>query len=113
MSQIKTTRNYRIAELIQIVISDVLKKEVHDPRLSSANVTDVDLSPDSKNATVYFSLLHADEKNILAAEKAFEKANKFFRFQLSRMTELRHTPKLIFQYDRTIDTGERISRLLK
>ena len=109
---IKKTRNYRMAELIQQVIATVLQKEVHDPRLNTVNITGVDLSPNYQSATVFFTLLDPSEKNIKEAESAFQKAKGFFRLQLSRETTLRYTPQLTFQYDRAIDQGERISKLL-
>lgn len=101
-----------MAELIQQVIATVLQKEVRDPRLNTVNITGVDLSPNYQSATVFFTLLDPTEKNIKEAEAAFQKAQGFFRLQLSRETELRYTPQLTFQYDRAIDQGERISKLL-
>ena len=108
----KSKRNNRLAELIQSVIARLLIKEVFDPRLSSVTITGVDVSPDGRNAIVFFSLLDPTDVNIKSAEKAFEKASGFFRFQLSRETELRHTPKLIFKYDASLMVGERVSQLL-
>lgn len=101
-----------MGELIQSTAASVLQKEVSDPRLKTITITGADLSPDGKNATVFFSLLDPTEKNIQSAEKAFEKAASFFRYQLSQLTELRHTPKLIFKYDLSLMVGERVSRLL-
>lgn len=107
-----SVRKNRMAELIQSVIATVLKKEVSDPRLRCVTITGVDLSPDGKNALIFFSLLDPTAELIQSAEKAFEKASRFFRFQLSRLTELRHTPQLIFKYDPSLMAGEHMSRLL-
>ena len=108
----KSKRVYRMAELIQSVVAQVLQKEVNDPRLQSVTITGVDLSPDGKRATVFFSLIdHADDK-IKEAKQAFQKASGFFRFNLSRQTELRHTPILVFEYDASLMTAERVSRLI-
>ena len=108
----KSKRTHRIAELIQTIIARLLIKEVSDPRLQAATITGVDLSPDQKNAIVFFSLLDPTAENIKTTEKSFEKASGFFRLQLSRSTELRHTQKLIFRCDVSLMTGERVSRLL-
>lgn len=108
----KSKRVNRMAELIQTVIARLLQKEVNDPRLHSATITGVDLSPDGKRAIVYFSLLDATEENIKLASVAFQKASGFFRFNLSRMTELRHTPQLSFHYDVSLMVAERVTRLI-
>ena len=109
----KTKRAHRIAELIQIVVARLLQKKIFDPRLRLVAITGVDLSPDAKNAIVFFSLLDPSDENINSAEKAFQEAVGFFRFQLSRETKLRHTPKLNFKYDASLMIGERVSNLLK
>lgn len=108
----KSKRTTRTAELIQSIIGRLLLKEVSDPRLQGISLTGVDLSPDFKNAIVFFSLLDPSPENIKIAERSFEKASGFFRVQLSRSTELRHTPKLIFKYDASLMVGERVSNLI-
>ena len=109
----KSKRKNRMAELVQSIIARLLQKEINDPRLRMITITGVDISPDGKNAIVFYSLLDPTEENIKQAQTAFEKANGFLRLQLSRLTELRHTPKLIFKYDASLITGERVSNLLK
>ena len=126
VSQSKSKRNHRTEELIQKTIAHILKKEVQDSRLSSVTITGVDLSPDFKQATVFFTLLEAtqstlkkatqklkrSESAIKKAEEAFAKATGFFRVQLSKQAELRHTPQLSFKYDLTAIAAARISDLL-
>lgn len=112
VSVAKSKRNGRIAELIQTTVAQLLQKEVNDPRLKTATITAVDLSPDNKNAIVFFSLLDPTNTNVQYTTKAFQKATGFFRLQLSHLTEFRHTPKLIFKYDASLLAGERISNLL-
>ncbi|MCX7125729.1 MAG: 30S ribosome-binding factor RbfA, partial [Gammaproteobacteria bacterium] len=93
----KSKRTHRTAELIQQIVAMALIKEVSDPRLSAVTITGVDLSPDFKQAVVFFSMLEPTDEAIKAAETAFQKATGFFRLHLSRSTELRHTPKLFFR----------------
>lgn len=109
----KSKRVNRMAELIQSVVARLLQKEVNDPRLRMVTITGADVSPDGKNAIIFFSLLDPTDENIKLARLAFEKASGFFRLHLSRLTELRHTPKLIFKYDVSLMTGERVLNLLK
>ncbi len=99
-------------ELIQSIIAQLLQREVNDPRLQSATITGVDLSPDGKRATVFFSLLDTGNDNVKSAQQAFQKASGFFRLNLSRMTELRHTPQLHFLYDASLINAENVTRLI-
>lgn len=113
MTKEKSKRNHRAEELVQHAIANVLHREVNDARLSTVTITGVDLSPDFKQAIVFFSLLDPNAEAIREAEKAFKKAAGFFRVCLSKKVELRHTPQMVFRYDPSIETGERISSLLK
>lgn len=108
----KTKRTRQIAELIQTVVAQLLKKEVSDPRLTPVVITGVDLAPDFRNAVIFFTLSNATLQSIHSVEKAFQKATGFFRYQLSQLTELRYTPQLKFQYDQSIAHAERIAYLL-
>jgi ribosome-binding factor A len=112
MKTLKSKRTGRMAELIQSVIARLLLKDVRDPRMSSATITGVDLAPDFGSVTVFFTLLDATPNAIKIAEKTFEKANGYFRVQLSQLTELRYTPKITFKYDTSVMHAEHISRLL-
>jgi ribosome-binding factor A len=108
----KSKRTHRVAELIQATVAQALRRETRDPRLSTVTITGVDLSPDFKQAIVFFTLLDADEKSIADAEKAFEKAAGFFRVQVSNHVELRHTPQLFFKYDVSLLKAEKLSQLI-
>ena len=106
-------RRHQASELIQRTIATVLHTEVQDPRLSKVTITGVDLSPDFKQSTVFFKKIDTQKKSIAATESAFKKASAYFRVQLSRKTELRHTPKLSFKFDTSMINAERIANLLR
>ncbi len=108
----KSKRVHRLAELIQTVIAQLLQREVNDPRLNGVTITGVDLSHDGKRAVVCCSLLDVTDENIKLASTAFRNASGFFRFNLSRMTELRHTPIITFHYDASLAVAERVTRLI-
>lgn len=113
MSAAKSKRNHRAEELIQQAIANVLRRDVQDQRLSFVTITGVDLSPDFKQAIVFFSLLDPKPLLMREAENAFKKAAGFFRASLAKQVELRHTPNLVFRYDPSVETGARISDLLR
>lgn len=100
----------RISDLIQRNLALHLKKEVNDPRLANIAITRVDVSPDIKQAKIYFSLVNTTE--MPAATSALQKANSYLRTLLAHSCGLRYTPRLIFIYDDSIERAERIDQLL-
>ncbi|NPA91254.1 MAG: ribosome-binding factor A, partial [Chloroflexi bacterium] len=55
--KMKTTYQYKVADLIQRVLSTVLQRESRDPRLAGVTITDVEVSQDLRDANVYFTHL--------------------------------------------------------
>ena len=105
-------RQHQASELIQRIIATLIATEVQDPRFSKVTITGVDLSPDFKQAKIFFSQLDATEKSIAKTEAAFKKASGFFRAQLAKKAELRYTPVLFFKFDASGINAERIAKLL-
>ena len=87
----------------------LLKKEVNDPRLKDAVITDVITSRDLSSARVFFSCAEDAQKEV---GRLLQKASGFFRTRLSNVLDLRHTPSLSFIYDTAPNTGARIEDLL-
>ena len=105
-----TKRASQVASAIRPVIAQVLQHEVHDPRLAHVTVASVDVSPDLKNAKVYF-FLH-DVSQLKEVQSAFTKASAFLRCRLAESIVFRHVPQLHFVYDASLDRGDAISKLL-
>lgn len=104
-------RSDRVSSELQKIISEILQKDIHDPRLHMVTVTGVKMSKDLRNARVYFSLApgrytHED------AEAAFQSAAGFIKRTLSSQIELRYVPDIRFYYDESFDYGARIDRIL-
>ena len=106
------SRADRVSGLIQEVLSDLLKKDIHDPRLQMATITNVKMSRDLKLARVYFSI-HGSSSKAEDAAKGFESARGFIKRSLARKLSLRYMPDLIFFYDESFDYGSHIDELLK
>ena len=106
------SRAERVSGLIQEVLSDLLKKSIHDPRLQMATITKVKMSPDLKLARIYFSI-YGDNKKSEDAANGFESARGFIKRILARKLGLRYMPDLKFFYDDTFDYGLHIDQLLK
>jgi len=99
MSQ-PSKRARRVADLIKREVALLIKSSVNDPRLTGMMITSVDVSPNLSNAKIYFTLSDASVAD--EANTALEKAAGFLRHALSKQTEFRHTPKLLFIHDISI-----------
>ena len=105
-------RSERTSKLIQREISDLLERQVNDPRLSRLiSVTEVTLSPDFKHAKIFVSTLGSkiDKEDMLAS---FNNASGFLRRELAVHLKLKHTPQLSFHYDDSIERGARLLKLI-
>ena len=106
------SRADRVSGLIQEVLSELLKKDIHDPRLATATITGVKMSRDLKLARIYFST-YGDSKNSEAVVQGFESARGFIKRSLAPRLGLRYMPDLKFFYDDSFEYGSHIDQLLK
>ena len=106
------SRADRVGGLIQEVLSDLLRKDIHDPRLQMATITNVKMSPDLKLARIYFTI-YGDSKKSEDAASGFESARGFIKRNLARRLGLRYMPDLKFFYDDSFDYSMHIDQLLE
>lgn len=92
-------------------ISDILRREVRDPRVGFVTVTDASVSPDLRHAQVFVSVLGTDEEQ-QESLKAMNRAAGFVRAEFARRATLRYTPDIVFRKDIAIEHGARINELL-
>jgi ribosome-binding factor A len=103
-------RPRRIGDQIQRELSEVLRRELRDPRVGMVTLTAVDVSPDCTHAKVFFTCLevgHAEQ-----AAEGLRRASGFLRSQLARRIKLYTMPELRFVYDESIQRGARLTRLI-
>jgi ribosome-binding factor A len=103
-------RAARISERIREELSDLLIKQVNDPRLAGVSITDVEVDRELAFANIYFSAIEGSER---AAEikDGFQHAQGFLRAELSHRINLRVFPRLRFHWDPTFERAERIEQL--
>jgi len=107
-----TRRIERVNNLIRQEISELLQRQVKDPRLGSfVAVTEVSTSPDLRHAKIFVSRIGSEEEkqetlNVLAA------ASGFFRNELARRLRLRRIPELSFHWDDSIERGAHLLQLI-
>lgn len=102
----------RVAEAIRSEVADILAREIKDPRLGFATVTDVEVSDDLRHVKVFVSVM-GDRAQVDETMAALESATGFVRSEIGRRVRLRHTPEITFRYDTSIKRGARVFELLK
>jgi ribosome-binding factor A len=103
-------RPQKLGDLIQRELSELLQRELRDPRVGMITITGVDVSPDFSHAKVFFTVL--EKQRLEAAREGLRRAAGFLRSQLARRIKLYTTPELRFEYDESVERGDRLSRLI-
>ncbi|HEX4950355.1 MAG TPA: 30S ribosome-binding factor RbfA [Blastocatellia bacterium] len=101
----------RLAHELRNELSVIVAREVKDPRVGFATITNVRVSPDLRYARIYVSVLGSPEeqKETLAA---LHRAVGFIRRKLGGRLKLRHVPELQFAFDDSLEYGARMDGLL-
>jgi ribosome-binding factor A len=102
----------RIEEQIRIELSEIIEREMQDPRIGLVAVTAVKVSPDLRHARVFVSVLGDAEQRKKTMQGLASAANYARRELSQRLHHLRRIPELTFAYDESIETGARIEELL-
>jgi ribosome-binding factor A len=101
----------RIEEQLRIELSEIIEREIQDPRVGLVTVTSVKVTPDFGQARVFISVLGDDEQRKKALQ-GLKSAASFIRRSLSkRLHHLRRIPELAFDYDESIEKTNRIEAL--
>jgi ribosome-binding factor A len=101
----------RVAHLLQHRLAELLARGLKDPRLGLVTITGVKISPDLREARVYWTV-HGESEVRRETERGLSAARGYLRHELSSLG-LRVLPELHFNYDEAIDRGDRIERLLR
>jgi ribosome-binding factor A len=104
-------RMQRISDRIRNELSEMLVKEVQDPRLSGISVTDVRVDRELAYADVYVSAVEGHERSREVLE-GLHSASGFLRHALSLRVDLRVFPRLRFHWDPTPERADHIERVL-
>ncbi|AIZ60221.1 30S ribosome-binding factor RbfA [Bacillus safensis] len=104
-------RATRVGEQMKKELGDILGRKLKDPRIGFLTVTDVEVSGDLQIAKVYISVL-GDEKKREETLKGLAKAKGYIRSEIGNRIRLRKTPELHFEFDESVDYGNRIESLI-
>jgi ribosome-binding factor A len=112
---IELKNNHRISRINDEILrelSQILRAEVKDPRISAmTSVIRVDTTPDLKYCKAYISVLGSDEEKE-SVMKGLKNANGFIRHQIAQRINLRFTPELIFKLDESTEYAVRMNQLI-
>lgn len=102
----------RINEELMKALSHIITYELKNPDVTGMiSVTRVKVTPDLKYAKVYVSLLNS--KSVEKTMQGLKESAGFMRSQVAKTVNLRITPELVFEYDDSIENGEKIDNILK
>jgi ribosome-binding factor A len=104
-------RNRKIADQIQRELSELIRLELRDPRVSMVTLTGVELARDISHAKVFFTHLGNDAQ-VDSCLNGLNSASGFLRQQLARRLTIRTVPQLHFDVDQSIERGARLSKLI-
>jgi ribosome-binding factor A len=105
-------RSERIGDLLLELISELLRREVRDPRVGAVTLTAAKVSKDLRHARIYFNLLGAQQDR-QAAVAGLKSATGFIRSRAAKQLKLKFVPAIEFVYDETEDEAQRIHELLR
>ncbi|WP_078554606.1 30S ribosome-binding factor RbfA [Bacillus alkalicellulosilyticus] len=104
-------RASRVGEQMKKELSEIIMRELKDPRIKFVTVTGVDVTGDLQQATVYITVLGTEEEKADTL-KGLSKATGFIRTEIGKRIRLRKTPEIFFTFDESIEYGNRIETLL-
>lgn len=102
-------RPQKLGDQLQRELSQLLR-ELRDPRIGMVTITAVDVSPDLSHAKIFFTMLV--KEHLEETTRGLQRAAGFLRTQLARRIKIYTTPELRFEYDESVERGDRLSRLI-
>lgn len=102
-------RKERVASVIVKEISNIVEHEIRDPRLGFITILSVDVSPDLKNAKVFFSCIGDKSQSL----QTLTRAKGFIRSALAQRLRMRCVPDLQFEIDDSYERGMEIDELFE
>lgn len=104
-------RNQQLADRIKVIVASMLERRIKDPRLGFVTVTDVRLTGDNQNASVFYTVLGGQEA-IDGTAVALRSATGLIRSEVGKQLGLRHTPTIEFFLDAVPESAKQIEDLL-
>ncbi|MBR4834434.1 MAG: 30S ribosome-binding factor RbfA [Thermoguttaceae bacterium] len=104
-------RTLKAAQAIREVVATSLLTDLKDPRVETTTITKVEVTPDMRNAKVFFTILGGEAKERLAL-KGLQSAAGYLQQKCARRIDARYTPKLSFEVDEGLKNQIEVLRIL-
>ena len=101
----------KVADRIQVVVAEMLERRIKDPRLGFVTVTDVRVTGDTQQATIFYTVL-GEDADLTSTAVALESAKGLIRSEVAKQLGMRHAPTLEFIHDALPDTARHLDELL-
>jgi ribosome-binding factor A len=101
----------KIADRIKVVVAEMLERRIKDPRLGFVTVTDVRVTGDTQNASIFYTVLGEDDQ-LASTAAALESAKGILRSEVGRQLGMRHVPTLEFIHDALPENARHLDELL-
>src|SRR4051795_11594612 len=101
----------KIADRIQVIVAEMLERRIKDPRIGFVTITDVRVTGDSQQATVFYTVL-GEETDLASTAAALESAKGVLRSEVAKQLGMRHAPSLAFVPDAVPETARQIDEVL-
>ena len=101
----------KIADRIQVVVAEMLERRIKDPRLGFVTITDVRLTGDTQQATIFYTVF-GEQAEMAASAAALESAKGLIRSEVGKQLGLRHVPSLEFIHDALPENARHLDELL-
>lgn len=105
-------RSRKIADRIQVIVAEMLERRVKDPRLGFVTVTDVRVTGDSQQASIFYTVLGGDEERASTAA-ALESAKGVIRSEVAKQLGMRIVPTLSFFPDALPESARALDEVLE
>ncbi len=111
--RLEFSRVDRVRKALMREVSDIIRREIKDPRLSEelVSVTDVEVSGDLRHAKIFVSIFAAPDVQEDVMEILHEWTRQV-RSEVGKRVRLHHTPEILFCLDESLERGSRITQLL-
>ncbi|WP_295657525.1 30S ribosome-binding factor RbfA [uncultured Nocardioides sp.] len=101
----------KIADRIQVIVAEMLERRIKDPRLGFVTITDVRVTGDSQQATIFYTVF-GDESEAVGSAAALESAKGLLRSEVAKQLGMRHAPSLEFIRDALPETARHLDEVL-
>lgn len=106
----------KVADRIKVIVAEMLERRIKDPRLGFVTVTDVRVTGDTQQASVFYTVLaigaEQSAEDLAGTAAALESAKGLIRSEVAKQLGMRHSPSIEFIHDALPETARQIDDLL-